>query len=98
MILEDFIINEDLISTIEQNVHEDKNFKIKVKNSSKGDYKAIHVYFHGENNKMLPWELQVWNKSDESKNKVSHVKHKQSYTRWTKDYKANLDEDEEGVD
>ena len=28
--------------------------------SSKFDYKAVHLYFK-ENNQSFPWELQIWN-------------------------------------
>lgn len=50
-------------------------------NSSKLDYKAIHLYFK-ENNYTFPWELQIWNQCDKENNLASHAKYKQGYTKW----------------
>lgn len=49
--------------------------------SSKLEYRAVHIYFK-ENNFSFPWELQVWNRSDADKNFASHKKYKQGYTIW----------------
>jgi ppGpp synthetase/RelA/SpoT-type nucleotidyltranferase len=57
------------------------NEKYKCIDSSKHDYKAVHLYFRG-NNKAFPWELQIWNSCDADKNLVSHQKYKQGYTAW----------------
>ena len=55
--------------------------KLKCINSSKDEYKAIHVYFYIDNFS-LPWELQIWNIEDEQTNLESHKKYKQDYTNW----------------
>ena len=54
--------------------------------SSKFDYKAIHIYFK-ENNQSFPWELQIWNKCDSDMNFTSHKTYKQEYTTWEKESK-----------
>lgn len=54
--------------------------------SSKLDYKAIHLYFR-ENNQSFPWELQIWNRCNMESNFVSHKKYKQEYTTWEKESK-----------
>ena len=52
----------------------------------RGDYKAIHIYF--KNGKYeYPWELQIWNKSQQNINLESHYKYKQSYRDWEEKYK-----------
>ena len=59
---------------------------IKVHNSCKGQYKATHLYFQNENNKLFPWELQIWNTEDEEENIHSHQIHKQDYTNWPRSH------------
>lgn len=59
--------------------------ELKCLNASKNGYKAVHVYF-SESNFELPWELQIWNASDESKNIELHKTYKQGYTEWENDY------------
>lgn len=54
--------------------------------SSKGEYKATHIYFKLDNYS-FPWELQVWNRHDENSNLISHKKYKQEYTLWEKENK-----------
>ncbi len=54
--------------------------------SSKLDYRAVHLYFK-EGNTSFPWELQIWNKCDANSNFASHKKYKQEYTRWEKESK-----------
>lgn len=54
--------------------------------SSKLDYKAVHLYFK-ENNQSFPWELQIWNRCDVENNFTSHKKYKQKYTIWEKENK-----------
>ena len=51
--------------------------------SSKGEYKAVHLYFR-EDNWTFPWELQIWRKDDVETNFASHKKYKQEYTTWEK--------------
>jgi len=55
--------------------------KLKVIDSSKNGYKAVHVYFKVDNFS-FPWELQIWNEEDYSQNKSSHGIYKQEYTTW----------------
>lgn len=57
-------------------------YSIKVHNSCKGEYRATHLYFQNKNNRLFPWELQIWNQEDEEKNLASHAVHKQDYTTW----------------
>ncbi|WP_225434144.1 hypothetical protein [Peribacillus tepidiphilus] len=68
-----------------------REIKIKKTNSSKGDYKATHLYFYGESNKFYPWELQIWNPLDASTNEQSHALHKQEYKKWAEIYKGSLE-------
>lgn len=60
--------------------------KYKCIDSSKHDYKAVHLYFK-ENNQSFPWELQIWNRCDVESNFASHRKYKQEYTTWEKESK-----------
>lgn len=60
--------------------------KYKCTDSSKSDYKAVHIYFK-ENNQSFPWELQIWNKCDAESNFASHKKYKQEYTKWERENK-----------
>ncbi len=57
--------------------------KYKCIDSSKGEYKAIHVYIKESNFNYL-WELQLWFENNEKQNHESHKKHKQAYTEWEK--------------
>lgn len=63
------------------------NNRIRVMDSSKHDYKATHIYFHGESNQYFPWELQIWNSNDCKSNDISHGVHKRAYTEWATIYK-----------
>lgn len=54
---------------------------LKCIDSSKDEYKATHIYFR-KDNFSFQWELQVWNKIDETNNINSHEKYKQDYVRW----------------
>ena len=60
---------------------------LKCIDSSKEEYKAIHIYFR-ENNFSFPWELQIWNKCDEMSNIISHEKYKQDYVKWERKNKG----------
>ena len=64
--------------------------KLRITDSSKNDYKAIHVYFK-QNNTTFPWDLQIWKQSDAAANKESHKKYKQDYTNWEKESKKEVD-------
>lgn len=61
--------------------HIEETYKIKYINASKGNYKATHIYFYGANNKIFPWELQIWLPEDHESNYESHEKHKQEYKK-----------------
>lgn len=67
-----------------------KNYKIRYINASKGDYRATHIYFHGDSNKNFPWELQIWLPDDHETNHESHAKHKQDYIKSAEIYKEAL--------
>lgn len=54
--------------------------------SSKGEYKATHIYFRRDN-QSFPWELQIWNEIDVEENFRSHKQYKQEYTVWEKESK-----------
>lgn len=49
--------------------------------SSKGDYRATHIYFKLDNYSFR-WELQIWAKEYEIINKESHERYKQDYIEW----------------
>jgi hypothetical protein len=67
-----------------------KNYRIKYRNSSKGEYKATHVYFYGAGNMNFPWELQIWLPEDHANNYESHNKHKQGYKESAKIHKESF--------
>jgi len=58
------------------------NNRLKFNNSCKGNYKAVHIYFKGIDNKYFPWELQIWEKHQEKDNLDSHKNHKLGYLEW----------------
>ena len=60
---------------------------LKCIDSTKNDYKATHIYFK-KDNYAFQWELQVWNKIDETNNIISHEKYKQDYVRWENENKG----------
>ncbi|WP_165210668.1 hypothetical protein [Streptococcus tangpeifui] len=53
------------------------------------NYKGIHLYVKSDNNHYFPWEIQIWQKSDEISNERSHRNHKEKrqYINWTEIYK-----------
>jgi hypothetical protein len=60
-----------------------RNYQIlKCTNASKNGYKAVHIYYGRDDNFGFQWELQIWNKRNETSNLISHAKHKQEYTNW----------------
>lgn len=74
-------INTDIIDYINKTFPD-----IKVIDSSKMDYKAIHVYFGNEiDNTCFQWELQLWNEKNEQTNLKSHSIYKQDYVKWEKE-------------
>lgn len=52
--------------------------------SSKKEYRAVHLYFRA-GNYAFPWELQIWNSCDARSNLLSHKKYKQGYAVWEKE-------------
>ncbi len=76
------IENEQIIQLINT-----KYKNLKCIDSSKKEYRAIHVYFK-KDNFTFQWELQVWNKVDEINNIRSHEKYKQDYVRWENENKG----------
>lgn len=42
-----------------------------------GNYKGLHLYFKNGNNRFFPWELQIWDINQASRNELSHKEHKQ---------------------
>ncbi|MFP3509836.1 hypothetical protein SB775_09260 [Peribacillus sp. SIMBA_075] len=89
IIMPGFIHDCELFSKM-CNVFEN-DYKIKYRNSSKGEYIATHIYFYGDNNKNFPWELQVWLPEDFENNYESHAKHKQEYIKSAKIHKQAFD-------
>lgn len=73
----------DEIHAFVKEVYQDKYRCI---DSSKLNYKGVHLYFK-EDNQSYPWELQIWNKCDAESNFESHKKYKQGYTTWEKESK-----------
>ncbi|MGW7866905.1 hypothetical protein [Staphylococcus xylosus] len=75
---------DDLFDWLKGIVAEDKelNSKVRVLDSSKDNYKAIHLYFKGISNYTFPCELQVWLNDDDKTNKQSHRLYKQDYLYW----------------
>lgn len=69
------------------NFIKEKYRDLKCIDSSKKEYKAIHIYFK-EDNFNFQWELQIWNKEDEINNINSHEKYKQDYVKWEKENKG----------
>ena len=61
---------------------------LKCINSTKNDfeYHATHIYIR-IGNKTFPWEIQIWDRKYERKNKISHKRYKQAYTNWESELK-----------
>lgn len=70
-----------------QKIVSEKYKNLKCIDSSKGSYKATHIYFK-DDNCSFPWELQIWNQEDEKSNLESHKKYKQGYTKWENESKG----------
>lgn len=81
------IFHEDIkFEDIKDFVENRYNGKLKCYNASKSDYVATHIYFKN-GNYSFQWELQIWDKSHEESNIISHEKYKQDYTKWEKEIK-----------
>ena len=81
------ICSENFTKNQIMNYIKEKNRNLKCIDSSKGEYKAIHVYFK-KDNFSFPWELQIWNKCNEETNIISHEKYKQDYAKWEQENKG----------
>lgn len=80
-------MNEEISHNEIINLVNTKYPNLKIIDSSKGEYKATHIYFR-DGNYNFQWELQIWNKSDETTNIESHRKYKQEYIKWEKGNKG----------
>ncbi|MCY0088600.1 MULTISPECIES: hypothetical protein [Bacillus amyloliquefaciens group] len=67
------------------------NNRIDFMDSSKGDYKAFHIYLYGEEWKYFPWEIQIWCLKDRTQNDLSHKDHKQEHKKWAEIYKNSTE-------
>lgn len=65
--------------------------RIDFMDSSKGEYKAFHIYLYGEKWSYFPWEIQIWCFSDLEQNDKSHKKHKQEHKDWAEIYKNSTE-------
>ncbi|KJH55716.1 hypothetical protein UF14_17235 [Bacillus licheniformis] len=65
--------------------------RIDFRDSSKGNYKAYHIYLYGESWEYFPWEIQVWRLSDREQNDLSHKQHKQEHRKWAAIYKNSTE-------
>lgn len=65
----------------------ENNWHCKIYNASKQEYKAMHLYLI-KDNYSLRLEIQFWLIKDDEKNRASHAKYKQSYTKWESLYSA----------
>lgn len=67
------------------------DYKMFCYDASKGNYRATHIYFYGDN-KYFPWEMQLWNPKDEETNELSHKDHKnkREYITWPQEYNKDV--------
>lgn len=79
--IEDYDVFSDEMKSLIGTKDENGN-RLKTYNASKNDYKALHIYFNGLDNKYFPWELQVWDKKCADTNLKSHKEHKLGYLEW----------------
>ncbi len=80
IILKENVSLDNIISYVEKKFPD-----LKVIDSSKKDYKAIHIYFGKGNNYLFRWKLQIWLEKDEINNLISHHRYKQDYIKWEKE-------------
>ena len=80
IILKENVSLDNIISYVEKEFPD-----LKVIDSSKKDYKAIHIYFGKGNNYLFRWKLQIWLEKDEINNLISHHRYKQDYIKWEKE-------------
>ena len=66
---------------------ENNNWNCKIYDSSKLEYKAVHMYICN-GNYSLRWEVQFWLLKDDASNRNSHARYKQAYTNWESVYRT----------
>ena len=81
------ICGEDISFSEASKLINAKYKNLKCIDSTKNDYKATHIYFK-KDNYTFQWELQIWNKEDETNNIISHEKYKQDYVKWENENKG----------
>ncbi|MBQ2407498.1 MAG: hypothetical protein II312_12700 [Lachnospiraceae bacterium] len=88
------IIIDDIFTYDDIKEFMDKNFPTyKCIDSSKLSYVATHLYFENGNT-FFPWELQIWMKKDERNNFASHKEYKQDYTKWERENRGGVENDQ----
>ena len=65
-----------------------ENLICKIIDSSKNGYRAVHLYLF-KDNRSLRWEIQFWPLKFDAKNRDSHARHKQFYTKWESSFDYN---------
>lgn len=76
------IIDDNFESENEEKLFEilkNDNKRIRILNRNLKGYKAMHIYFRGQNNYCFPIELQIWDGKYKDENLKSHIIHKQGY-------------------
>ena len=71
-----------------QHISEEHGWKCRITDASKQEYRAVHMYLL-KDNYSLRWEVQFWLERDDSNNRKSHLKYKQSYTSWESTYNSS---------
>lgn len=79
IIVKDFEPNDINIATLSNELD---SLGLKITNASKGEYKAIHIYFQKNKNVSFPWELQIWSDEHQKTNLDSHIEYKPKYISW----------------
>lgn len=75
-----------LLKTV-QDLANEKEWKCRIIDASKQEYKAVHMYLLNDNYS-LRWEIQFWLSKDDAANRDSHLKYKQAYTSWESTYSS----------
>lgn len=80
LILGNINSNSDKIQNLLKDLH-DKKIINKFYHREDHGYKAFHCYFQS-NNKVLPWELQIWDNQDCETNIRAHTQHERNRTMY----------------
>lgn len=84
------IFDEEVSFNVLQSFIEQNNYtSLKATDSTKNDYKALHIYFK-QDNWHFPWELQVWCSKDAENNRKSHSMYKQEATKWEQEHNEGV--------